>query len=53
MMLVIFDRNRVLIKRREIMHLYTAQAPSPFRVNVFLAEKNIVDSIYIVKCHGR
>ncbi|MBV1920664.1 MAG: glutathione S-transferase family protein [Pseudomonadales bacterium] len=24
------------------MHLYTAQAPNPFRVNVFLAEKNIV-----------
>jgi len=23
------------------MHLYTAQAPNPFRVNVFLAEKNI------------
>ena len=24
------------------MHLYTAQAPNPFRVNAFLAEKNIV-----------
>ena len=24
------------------MHLYTAQAPNPFRVNVFLAEKNII-----------